>query len=296
MKKGDVNSSTVGLIILVVLLFTLVFFVIETHKVHREKSQKQICKESIRSEATTQISAERIPEIFGSGDRESGARCPIFYEEIRTNDEREIKKKVARHMYDSWDMFHMGRLNLFDTRGEETYCIMSHHIEFKGGAQTVGEVEGFIDYLSTENIPDLVHEDTTYIEYLHCFNTDNDAVELEEIPSALNVIDTREDYGIMFIYSKRGYMHKITGAISGLIYGTSIAGGLATIGVIALGTTLSGGALLIVGGGALGAAGGYGLGEDKHADWSACVVLFPYSEEILSQFECTYMPGEQETR
>ena len=295
-KIGDINNNLLRLIILVLVIFTMVYFVTNLFDVFEEKSQKNICKQAIRAEAMTQFRGKDF-SIFDKGGGNE-VPCPTFYEEITTDDEELIKRQFARHMYDAWDMFHEGRLELFNARGQETFCVLTHHIQFDGSASSVGEIDGFLDYLAENKIPRQRLDNVSYIEYLGCYNTNIDEVNLDRLSGHESIINTEQDYGIMFVYSKKGYVHKVWSALDGAKIG-GVVGAVGAALLIFPEPTITkavGGALLVLGGSAGGGAVGYELGSDVSSDWSACLVLFPYTEEMLSELECDYMPGSQETR
>jgi len=238
---------------MLVTLLLMVFFVFNVIDVHEERSKKEICKQEIRAEAMTNVRGADWVSFFNrGGDR--GIQCHTFYEDIKTDDEDEINAKIARHMYDAWDMFHEGRLRLFDAPlTEKTFCVLTHHIEFKESAKNAGEVEGFVEYLARTKIPSPTKEEMSYLEYLHCFNTQYEMESLDEFPDEEIVIDTDKDYGIMFVYTKAGNLDSVlsvaagagAGAVGGKKAGATRAVGLTARAIPGAGWAITiGGAIL----------------------------------------------------
>lgn len=273
---------------MLVTVLLMIFFVSSLMDVHEEKSQKEICKQEIRAEAMTNVRGTEIKSFFETGG-EQGVKCHTFLEEIETDDEEEIKAELVRFMYDAWDMFHEGELDLFDVGlTDRNFCVLTHHIEFNDNAEDVGEVEGFVEYLAENEIPSPAKEEMSYLEYLHCYNTRYDVEEVKkEIggSSRTNIADinTENDYGIMFVYTKAG-------ELDSLVKGAGITSAIATVAGVTVTVSTGGLAVFAIGGALAGGAGG--LITSGPADWSACVVLFPYTEESINQFDCDYLPGE----
>jgi hypothetical protein len=290
-RKAMSAAVIVTLILGLLILVGYLYFNYSLVKVSDESKIKRECKEALRIGSATKVKgADFLQTITGGQDRQtSDVPCKVINKEI-TGTEDAAKAELANAMYNSWDMMHKGELDMFSGKsGEKTYCILTHHITFKG----TPKINSFSTYLTANSVPDPI-EKKTYAEYLKCFNTDPSIFKTTLQPSE-DTIDTSKDYGIMFVYAKKGYLHKIWSGAKGATFGltlftlgTLMLGGPAVPAVIALGGIATGTAA----GGAL----GYAAGGDKAADWEACVVLFPYSTETLKNFNCTYMPGVQGAR
>lgn len=293
----ELNNTLVKFVIGAVVLFSLIFLVTKEANVYDDSVDKQICKQAVRSNAMTKIKGQDATELFKKRKESSGVECPIMYKEITTSKEKAIKEQLAGYMYDSWDMMGEGKLELFEANEDETYCVLTHHIQFKDDAEQ-GQIKGFVNYLAKHNVPEL-KGNMSYLEYLECHNTHYNPDKMSRLKAERDVIDTSRDYGIMFVYAKQEHLHKVWSGMEGSIAGT-VLGGIGAVLMVAPDPTSvtkwAGGALLIGTGTISGGALGYSAGSDESADWSACVVLFPYTEEYLSSFQCTYMPGVQGTR
>jgi hypothetical protein len=301
-RKALSTSTIVKLILGLVILVAFLYFQYGIVKVDNDSRMKKECKEALRISSATKIKGnDFLQTVVGGEDRQvSDVPCKIVNKEI-TGNEDAAKAELALSLYNSWDMMHKGELDLFSGKsGEERYCILTHHITFKG----TPNINGFSAYLTNNDIPSTT-EKMKYAEYLKCFNTDTKQTSLSLKPADDIVIDTNKEYGIMFVYSKKGYMHKIWKAGTTGLVGGAIGGGAGfVLGTVLLFMPEPSGltklmALTVLGGTVGGAASGtygYATGSDESADWEACVILFPYNVENLRNFNCTYMPGVQGAR
>ncbi|MGM5481861.1 MAG: hypothetical protein ACQESF_00215 [Nanobdellota archaeon] len=297
---AELNSTLVKFVIGTVVLFSLIFLVTKEANVYDDSMDKQICKQAVKSMAITNVEGKNALEIFNKRGNKQ-VQCPIIEKSIKSSEKDVIKEKLAQYMYDSWDMMGEGRFELFPSEGSETYCILTHHIKFEDDAKNVGKVEGFVDYLMSHKIKGESRK-KSYFDYLKCYNTPEMKTKTKDFGGGVNVIETTNDYGVMFIYSKKEHLHKVWAGMEGTKYGT-LAGGLASVGTFlvlfpepTMSTKVVGSALLIGAGAITGGVAGYTTGSEVSADWSACTILFPYTKEYLDKFQCTYMPGVQGSR
>jgi hypothetical protein len=302
-KKGDLNKIIVFVVLFLFVLFILMFFYKDVFTSFFYKSTKQQCKQALYIADLTKIKGNDFLNFFGmsdSGKNTGDVPCPMILKEITYKDEEKIKREIARSLYDSWDMMHMGRLELFsDTKGSETHCIITEIITFKKDAKAIGEIDGLLDYLAEKKVNNPNFKDTTYLEYLQSYNTISEFTN-EKLDFNNNVeliIDTKIDYAVMFVYSKEGYLHKTWASAKDVVIGSvgsTIGIGVAVItGSVFAPVTAAG---LIILGGTAGGTYGYVTGSDISADWSAGILLIPYTDEMLSKLNCTYMPAIQDTR
>jgi len=297
-KKALAMKSMIVIIIGLTVLISFLFFQKDLAHAYNEKEQKLICKHAVEIGAATKIKgSDFLTTIFTSPDsKPSDIPCPVNYDDKVSGNAEEIKEKIALKMYDSWDMMHQGRLDMFSSNtGEERYCILTDHIKFRDAPP---KVEGFPEYLRDKPIPRQGEETTDpkekikYAEFLQCHNTRFNSTSVPVINKDFT-IDTEQDYGIMFLYSKEGYMQKIWAAQKGIGIGAGVSGAGIII-MLALtpwtmGTTTAVAIIPII----IGGSTGYIIGSEKSADWQACIMLFPYNEKTLKGLNCTYMPGVQ---
>ncbi|MBN2457972.1 hypothetical protein JXB31_02465 [Candidatus Woesearchaeota archaeon] len=305
-KRAMTNQTIIALIIGLAVLLSIMGFSYKLMKVHDDTKQAKMCKEAIRISSAVKVKGDdSFLRLFmnpgslldtGSDRQTSDVPCPVSYRELSGNPES-VKRELANLMYTSWDMMHEGKLNLFSGEsGEERYCILTHHISFKG----VPKLEGFYSYLEQNEIPK-PDDNRKYSEYLKCFNPTPELFLGPQL-SAEDAIDTSQDYGIMFLYTKKGYMQKVWASFAGGKWGTvaGTASGVITAILMPEPFFSKATALIIIGqaiaGATTGSVGGYLSGSEKAADWQACILLFPYNEHSLKNLNCTYMPGVQGNR
>ncbi len=294
-KKGELNKIIVSLVLVLFVLFILFIFYTDLFETFYDKKHKNECKQALYMASLSNIKNNDFLNFFGgfgSGSDSGNVPCKINVKKITTGDKEDVKKEIANLMYDSWDMMHMGQLDFVSGRKTETYCIITDVIEFEDDSKNIGEIDNFLDYLSEKKITNPSFEDTTYLEYLQCYNTVSkyfdDKIMIEH-DFDFN-IDTNQDYAIMFVYSREGYLHRIWAGMKGAGAGGVIGGVLA----VKFGALTGGVGIIVLG--VAGAGIGYEINPSVGADWSSCIILIPYEENFLSELNCTYMPGIFDTR
>ena len=296
-NKAQTSNLLKGLIIMLVILVIFLLFMARTRDVFKEKTAKQICKADVYGKAALGIkpfkAIQRITEaIRGSPDIVSEVNCPtqdvIITENLDTKEGKaRAKYEIAKAMYDCWDQFGEGKFELFETKiiGVEMYCVMCHHITFKDKNK---EINGFIDYLQSNNIP---NNDITYFEYLTGFQTAEEIAKFrDDVNDFINEhsateIHTGSDYAVTFFYYKQGYLDRVLGGMFGASVGTVAATAFFVSGVASGGASF---ALFLVLTGT-----GVALGYDKAADWKSGVMLIPLDASELEDLGCTYLPAKQ---
>ena len=155
------------------------------------------------------------------------------------------------------------------------------------------KITNFSNFLATEKMAD----GRSYAQYLKCFNTDQAMVDAAKETNP-GIIDTSQDYGIMFIYAKKGYLQKMWSTWNYAKKGMATGATEAAILIFAPDFTVTKATafVIIAANTAAGATYGYTTGTEKAADWQACVMLFPYNQQTLDSLKCTYMSGQQGAR
>ncbi len=284
----DVNKTLVSWVVVLFVLLVMIAFFNREFVLFKDNETKNKCKTALYAQAMSKIGGDDSLSIF-FGNSAKDVPCPVIYKEISGGKE-EIEHELADALYDSWDMVHQGSLEFFEGKtGEETYCILTHHIKFDKDMM----IDDFVEYLM-----DHERNGVRYIDFLKPYST----YSPDEPPDPNFkdiVIDTSRDYGIMFVYAKEGYLHRIWKSWKWLRYG-ALGGGALVLYIVpepvfskAGATALAGGIMV---GGVSGATAGYTTGSSKSADWEAAPFLFPYDSEFLSALNCTYMVGDQRTR
>jgi hypothetical protein len=291
LKKAQADNFVI-LVLFLVILATLLYFYLLYNKGLSGTTPKQICKSSVKMNA-----ASHIGDLY----LDSELKCPTQYINIDKRKKDEVMGELAKYMYDCWDMFWEGELNLFPQEEGDTinYCVVCHHIIFK--EKMIIPATEFLSYLKENKRPG---ETKTYQQYLSSSSTRDDAADFDnpllqagQTDLSNYNIDTSVPYVTLFTYNKQGYWSKISttlmgtgiGATAGIITGIVLApftgGGSLVIAAVIVGTSTAGTA-----GGAI---IGYAVGSPKVADWQSSVQLMPYELSQLKGMQCNYLPVPQ---
>ncbi len=275
--KRAVSDEFVIMIIFMIVLSTMLFFFSHFRQNMENTTPKQICKSSVRLH-----SGAHIADLY----LKKGFKCPTQYVAIESTAKEEIMAELADKMYDCWDMFWQGDLNLFEQRSGRTinYCVICHHIVFKN--QMKISTQEFRSFLASTDVPG---QEITYENYLSSSTSDPD-FDNAEIGDYDNLdayeIDTSIPYVTMFSYNKKGYWHKLSTTPIGFMGGAALGFVLAPF---------TGGGSLVVAGVVLGAATtgtiiGYTVGSKKASDWQSNIQLMPYELSQIKEIGCNYLP------
>jgi hypothetical protein len=308
-QKAQVHGFMLGLVIFCALVIIFLLFLSRANDVLKGKSAKEICKADVSGQAAMGIKPlkrlQQIGELFDSRHAyTSDINCPTQEVEIKENlDTRDgqanAKKQIATAMYDCWDQFGEGKLELFESKlGTEMYCVMCHHITFKQKDKTL---DGFVSYLQDTTIPS--DDETTYADYLMGYQSlDTLQMFKQNFEKFMQQNDAHEiitssDYAVTFIYFKQGYLDKIKstfiGMVSGAVLGT--VGGALSAGVTIGAVTVSTGGAALIGLAIFAIQTGIGVvvGSDTSADWNSGVMLIPLQSVNLQDLQCGYLPAKQ---
>jgi len=182
MKKGEITSSQLVKIILLVVGFTIVLWIFPTLLNEREVD-REICHDSVllRGALPDNLNIKNLPslkcqtrkvcltdKIFGKGDcaEEFGEDK---YETIKIsadNREEEINRFVARELADCWAMMGLGKLQIFTRKStDEKRCVVCSRISFDKELKEElnKKVDGLGDYVLTHEVP---NQNVSYWEYL----------------------------------------------------------------------------------------------------------------------------------
>ncbi|MCX6709846.1 MAG: hypothetical protein NTV63_02720 [Candidatus Woesearchaeota archaeon] len=278
MKKLGKNAlereSIVFFIIGALALIVLLFFMYNASRDAEENAQKQICKQSVLMYSKLMIGGKPLSESI---------KCPTKYISLPSSKSNsEIEKTIANEMYECWDNFGQGKLELFDTRNEK-FCVICSSIKFSGAQK---EIYGLGSFLATEKTP-LGNE--TYLEFLGTGIEDYEILknQAQSLDSEFK-IDTSKQYGIMFVYAKKSRMSTI--AKIGIGAGIAATAGIG-LGLIASGAGLPVGIVIIAKAAAIASVTGSIIGSQAGADDSLWhpAVMFVETEKI-SEIGCTDIP------
>ncbi len=280
-------------IILIVLISTLLFLAFEGNlkELYAKITEKQSCKSSVQANALLKM---RYADFSGE------IKCPIVPLKINDKNDEIAKKKIADAMYDCWDQFGQGKLELFTD--DNVYCTICHRITFDEDVK----INGFSSYLATNYAPG---QKISYLQFLTTEQTQNaeflKEFENKKIEESIDASKNKE-YAVIFTYikgkkpleeiaQKSKYATPGAGLAflgAGLVF--KVAPALATIPVIGIGA-----ATVTVTAGTM--AFGTGLLWSYLAlnyagvpfDHIALISLIPYDAQNLQNLNCREIPIKQ---
>ena len=205
------------------------------------------------------------------------------------------KKQLAGAMFDCFDEFGAGKLDLFDTRRGSTdhYCVVCSKITFTNTDKTK-ELKGLADYLTDPNVVSPNGKDT-YYEFFSG-TTSGGSVKVPPDLASIDQLDTSKRHAVFFTYGKTtGWWDK------------TMAGGLAGTGGLLVGGFVAGfftgGVTWVIAGATVVGGAGFGIAVTKapslNSDWTAGVTLIPYGEtdadykKIRDTLKCDELPIKQ---
>ncbi len=277
------SLSVVFLLSLILVLFGLVLYLAFLHKTSQVVdawSDISQCRQSNELQC-----AEHV--VMSDAYQES--QCPTLYVPITSGDHEQIQAQLSNEMARCWYKMMEGSCELFDTRLMQTEynCVVCSVAEFSSDVK--GEqIDHFLTYLSTHNVPAALRFDGTYTEYITGRSSDR-AFASELQAQTQDTIRTDVPYASIFVYAKKGQLSKLwlsTGLGSlGLIAGSAL--------LLVPDVTVTKAAAIGLISGSIGAGTGYAMGSEDSSQWDSAVVLYPYTEESLKQLGCEVLPADQ---
>jgi hypothetical protein len=281
--------STVFLVIVLALIILLLFLAFEANlfKIFGAAEIKGTCK--------TDVYANSL-RLKGTAFSEK-IRCPTEEIKIATTEQNEVNARVAKALYDCWDQFGQGKLELFQD-SDGTYCAVCSIIDFEKKGMKIGHLT---DYLLTENAPG---RQESYMDYLAGYATPA-LKEYYDNPGIFNQMDTRlseeldtgQLYSVIFVYAKG--VDAITELKASLGEGTAVVGagvagaGIVTTGLIVLGVSPIGWIPAgVVGLGAI-VAGTVTYFSPRDIEYASFVFLQPHAPETFKKLNCDWYPATQ---
>ncbi len=317
-KKAEFSIIVTAIVILVSILvfsaFTYMFYIS-----YRDKMEVQNCKNS--------ISAHSVMVDFTKGEYFTDIKCPTKDILLNNNDEKKVKSVIAEDMHKCWYEWDKGNGKYF--KGEGTFCHICSIYTFK---EPDKNIEGFVQYLTTQNIKVKYPGDvprTKYVEYFSPYiNAESKSPLSDSQQRTQDILEydylySSQKYATIFVYvsgkekiqnfleTKRTTM----GAVGGLAF---LAGTAATVGgttgivlglMSAAGTVATAGAVtswspvgwvLLIGAGVTAAAGGAILGYNsmfnyEEPEWISVILLTPYNAQELSNIGCEMIDVDQQS-
>ncbi len=288
---------------LVLILIILVVMIVFRNQLFAETEStipKDICKQSVYN---NYLLAKTL-KVFGAD-----VKCPTQYVKIDNSDEQTAKRELAKKMYDCWDQFGEGKLQLFS---DETgvFCAVCHDITFTDKSK---KINGFLEYLATTTIP---LSTKTYSEYFTDYQTQGsqflESYSKENLPTSVIDPAINNHYATIFYYVKgkdklQDYWAKTKSSLPGVgifavglgimkvgaITGGAIsATGLgAPLGVAVASISATAGGVVMLGGVLYTAIANWYGGVDP--EFISEIKLEPYDEQTLKQLGCQILPGAE---
>lgn len=288
--------SLVFLIIILITAFILLKFQSNIKNAYAEAAAKQTCKTSVQAHAALKL---RYADFSGE------IKCPTSYLKINDKSEEIAKKKVADAMFDCWDQFGKGKLDLFTD--DSVYCTICHRITFGKEVQ----INKLTEYLAAKQPQG---QKISYLQLLTAEKTQNSEflkeLENKKIADTIDASKNNE-YAIIFTYIKgKKYLDeylekaKYTAPGIGLIalgFGIFKAGGVIGAGLSAIttpavgvpvGLTVSSAGGFVMSVGALWSfLGGYFAGVPfEHI---SLISFIPYDAQNIQSLNCKEIPVKQ---
>lgn len=281
--------SVVALVVILLTAFILFNLWGTIKKAYAEESTKQICTASVQTHAKLKL---RYADFSGE------IKCPTVKLKIEDKNEGSAKNKIADVMYDCWDQFGRGKLDLFS--GDSVYCSICHRITFDKDVK----INGFISYLAEHNAPG---QKVSYTQFLTTEMTQNsqflNELKVQKIPDSIDA-SKQNEYAVIFTYIKGKkyldeYIEKtkhISGGLGTIAVGFGIVKAGAAIGITGIGapvavTVSSFGGFVMSVGALWGFMGSYFAGVPfEHIQ---VVNLIPYDAENIKSLNCREIPIKQ---
>lgn len=291
---------SIALVATVVLLITLSILLMSESKLkalYLSSVLKQSCKASVQ---------ESTKFLLRYSEFAAKLNCPTIPLEIHDKDKEVIKKKIADAMYDCWDEFGRGRLDLFSD--DNVYCVICHKITFDKNIK----FNGLNEYIATKKAPG---QEATYLQYFTTERTENSEflknLESKKVDDTIDASKTN-DYAVVFTYIKgKKFMQERLAEAKYVAPGLGIiAVGFGVFklgGVIAGATSITGVGAAV--GGTVAAAGGFVMAvgalweyvtiyiasqsNDVPFEHIASVSFIPYNAQSLINLNCKETPISQ---
>ncbi len=278
-RRGQESSSLVGILLLIATLVIAITLLIMWSGVWRSAEAKTDCAAEVRSHAALMGVSNGLADP-------STIRCPTRV--ISVNGEISAKAVIADEMVRCFEQWGRGELRLFGDE-EGTYCHVCGMVYVKGAP----EIRGFGSYLTTTKMPG---KSVTYAESLSGVES-GDLFRPSGAPApGEDVMSTSSPIGIIFRYE------------NGATFGTEVqnwvadpkkalpagmaGGGVVVYAASAVGITVGAvpAAIIVVGGGLVGAAGSF-TGHEP-LDTIASVNARSLDPAGIASLGCDFAPAE----
>ena len=142
-KRGQSINYVILYLVIIGLIIAFLYFFDRFGKTVEGSTPAEICKSSVKIQAS-----QHMGDLYV----DSPIQCPTQQVIIETEDKEEIMKELADDMFECWDMFGRGKLNLFPHIEGTTinYCVICHHITFENKNVSINVLDDFNRFLMKE--------------------------------------------------------------------------------------------------------------------------------------------------
>lgn len=296
---NTINYGFVFVVIFILILFVAATSWASLKEAYNKAAEKQICKTSVLTHSRLKL---KYADFSGK------INCPKIELKIDDKDENAVKGQIASSMFDCWDKYGRGKLELFSD--DNVYCTICTRITLNKDIK----VKGITDYLSN------AHPENEKLNYLQLFTTEKPGEsEYSKYLASLgnrkieDVLDAsvNNEYAVVFTYIKgkekiKNYWEKTkytAPAVGTVALGFAVVKlGIGAGGVISafltpfvgvpVGTfiSLTGGAMIVGGTYWAGFAAYFSGVPFEHA---AFLSFIPYDAESLQSLNCNEIPVKQ---
>jgi len=307
LSKKVIMTFVILSILVIIMFLILIRFKQESWNLYN----KEVCKKSVELQAKQKqfltIKGEHLTDLYGN---QVELKCSTEYKTIDDKDNEIIKRKIANSMFNCWDQYGRGKVEIFDTK-DRNYCVICSSLEFT----KKDEIKDFTKFLIEEKPSPssdiyINHLMETHVKQGGPANSFMMSYENSKLKN-LDKIDLTNPLAVIFYMGKEAYPDAkflteasktkttivgtgggaiVSGTIAGIAIGVGIVecatliGCIKGLGMIATGITKAG----IIGGTAGGTLG-YFVGSDSSAEWDARVLTYDYTK--LNDLDCTYLEG-----
>ena len=277
--------SMVSILIILVTAFILLKFEGKIKEVYAEAIEKQTCKTSVKAHALLKL---KYADFSGE------INCPTIYLKINDKKEDITKKKIADAMYDCWDQYGKGELELFSD--DSVYCAICHRLTFDKEIK----INEFTKYLATKQAPG---GKVTYLQFLNTKKTQNtDSIMELENKKVADSIDASKnnEYAVIFTYIKgrqnweyyteKSKYYLPAGGTIALSFGSAYLAYTSTSFIIASLVAAPAAPLLLIGGG----IATLGYFYNVPFEHIALISFIPYDAQSLQNLNCKEIPTKQQ--
>lgn len=294
-----INYGFVFVVIFLVILFVAFTFWASLKDIYNKVAEKQICKTSVLTHSRLKL---KYADFSGK------INCPTTKLKIDDKDENAVKEQIASSMFDCWDKYGRGKLELFSD--DNVYCTICTRItlnkeikvkgitDYLGNAHPKNEKLNYLQLLTTEK-----PGDSEYSKYLASLGNRKiedvlDASVNNEYAVVLTYIKGKEK--IANYWEKAKYTAPAVGTVAlgfavvklGFGAGSVLSFFLTPFVGVPVGTfiSLTGGAMIVGGAYWAGFAAYLSRTPFEHV---AFLSFIPYDAESLQSLNCNEIPVKQ---